>query len=130
MAVSTSTLWDRLGGERVLRKVVDDFVTLAIHDPKVNYTRGGRFPLDEQAVADAKRTAFEIISAAAGGPYSYTGRSVREIHAGMRISDAEFNAIAADFREALGRSGADESDIDAAMQMVYVTRTEIVEVHA
>jgi hemoglobin len=130
MSVSAGTLWDRLGGERVLRKVVDDFVTLAIHDPKVNYTRGGRFPLDEQAVADAKRTAFEIISAAAGGPYSYTGRSVREIHAGMRISDAEFNAIAADFREALDRSGADPSDIDAAMQMVYVTRAEIVEVHA
>jgi hemoglobin len=130
MAVSTSTLWDRLGGERVLRKVVEDFVTLAIRDPKVNYTRGGRFPLDEQAVADTKRTALEFISTAAGGPYSYTGRSVREIHAGMRITDAEFNAIAADFREALAPSGADPSDIDAAMQMVYVARPEIVEVHA
>jgi hemoglobin len=130
MAVSTSTLWDRLGGERTLRQVVDEFVNVAIRDPKVNYTRDGRFLLDEQAIADTKRTALEIISTATNGPYSYTGRSIREIHQGMRINDAEFDAITADLRQALERSGADPPDIDAAMEMAHVARPEIVEVHA
>lgn len=134
MAVATQSragsLWDRLGGELVLRKVVDDFVDLATTDPKVNYTRGGRFPLDDQALDSAKRTALEIISMGAGGPYVYTGRTIREIHEGMRITDAEFDAIAADFRTAIGRSGADPADIEAAMERVYATRSEIVELPA
>ena len=130
MAVATSSLWDRLGGEAILRKVVHEFVTLAVHDPQVNYTRDGRFPLDEQALASAERTALEIISTGAGGPYLYTGRTIREIHEGMKISDAEFDAIVADFRKALDGSGADPADIDAAMEQVYQTRSEIVEIHA
>jgi hemoglobin len=131
MAVATqaraSSLWDRLGGETVLRKVVDDFVNLATSDPKVNYTRGGRFPLDEQALASTKRTALEFVSMGAGGPYAYTGRTIREIHEGMQITDAEFDAIVDDFRTAIGRSGAAPADIDAAMERVYATRSEIVE---
>jgi hemoglobin len=130
MAIATSSLWDRLGGEATLRKVVDEFVTLATRDPKVNYTRNGRFPLDEQALASAKRTALEIISIGAGGPYLYSGRTIREIHEGMKITDAEFDAIAADFKTALDRSGADPADIDAAVEQVYHTRSEIVELHA
>jgi hemoglobin len=134
MAVATSSaassLWDRLGGEEVLRSVVDDFVNLATRDPKVNYTRGGRFPLDDQALASAKRTALEIISMGSGGPYVYTGRTIREIHQSMRITDAEFDAIAADFRTAIGRSAADPADIEAAMDRVYATRSEIVELPA
>jgi hemoglobin len=130
MAIASSSLWDRLGGEAILRKVVHDFVTLAVHDPQVNYTRDGRFPLDEQALASAERTALEIISTGAGGPYRYAGRTIREIHEGMRITDAEFDAIVADFRTALDGSGADPADIDAAMEQVYYTRSEIVEIHA
>ena len=130
MAVATNSLWDRLGGEATLRKVVDEFVTLATRDPKVNYTRNGRFPLDDQALADAKRTALEIISMGAGGPYLYSGRTIREIHEGMKITDAEFDAIVADFKTAIDRSGADPADIAAAMEQVYHTRSEIVEIHA
>jgi hemoglobin len=130
MAVATTSLWDRLGGEPVLRQVVDEFVAMATSDPKVNYTRNGRFPLDEQALASAKRTALEIISTGAGGPYLYTGRTIREIHEGMKITDAEFDAIAADFKTALDRSGADPADVDAAMEQVYHARSEIVEIPA
>jgi hemoglobin len=124
---ATSSLWDRLGGEAVLRKVVDDFVNLATRDPKVNYTRDGRFPLDDESLAIAKRTALEIISMGAGGPYVYTGRTIREIHHGMQITDAEFDAIAADFKTAIGRTGADPADVEAAMERVDAARSEIVE---
>jgi truncated hemoglobin YjbI len=127
---ATDSLWDRLGGESVLSRVVDEFVNLATTDPKVNYTRDGRFPLDDQALASAKRTALEIISMGSGGPLVYTGRTIREIHQGMRITDAEFDAIAADFRTALGRSGADPADLNAALERVEAARSEIVELPA
>src|SRR5262245_45073120 len=35
------SLWDRLGGEKNVRKVVDDFVGLASTDPKVDFFRAG-----------------------------------------------------------------------------------------
>ena len=41
------TLWDRLGGETNVKKVVHQFVLAAASDPKVDFTRGGKFKILE-----------------------------------------------------------------------------------
>lgn len=101
MNTSSGKLWDELGGEKVLTKVVDRFVDLVTTNPKVNYTRDGRYPINDQILKYSKRAALEFISAATGGPHSYSGKSIRETHQGMRISNQEFNAAMADFQRAL-----------------------------
>src|SRR5262245_25891983 len=101
MNTSNGKLWDALGGEKVIAKVVDRFVDLITTDPRVNYTRDGRYPMNDQILKYSKRAALEFISAATGGPHNYSGRSIREIHTGMRISNHEFNAAVEDFQQAL-----------------------------
>jgi hypothetical protein len=39
------SLYDRIGGEAALTKVVDDFVAKAAANPKVNFTRNGTWAL-------------------------------------------------------------------------------------
>ena len=39
------TLWDRLGGEKGVTKVLTDLFEAAAADPKVDFTRGGKYPL-------------------------------------------------------------------------------------
>src|SRR5207245_7081816 len=51
---SETSLWDRLGGEKNVRKVVDDLVALAAKDPKVNFDRNGKYPFDPVKLADFK----------------------------------------------------------------------------
>lgn len=125
---TSTTLWDRLGGEKNVRKVVEDFVALAARDPKVNFDRGGKVKLDPVKLADLKDQLVDFISSATGGPLKYTGKSMKEIHKGMKITTAEFDATAADLRKALEQNGARAADIDAVMQAVAGTRNDIVEV--
>jgi hemoglobin len=122
-----STLWDRLGGEENVRKVVNDFVALAGSDPKVDFSRGGKYKLDDTAVAHLKKELIDFVSQASGGPYPYPGKSMKEVHKGMGISDAEFDAAAADLRKALEKNGAKPEDITQVLQAVEQTRADIVQ---
>ncbi len=128
MNTSSGKLWDVLGGEKVLAKVVDRFVDLVTTNPKVNYTRDGRYPINDEVLKYSKRAALQFISAATDGPHSYSGKSIREIHKGMRISNQEFNAAMANFQQALEENGVSPDLVQAALGMVNTTRSQIVEI--
>jgi hemoglobin len=123
----TGTLWQRLGGEKNVRKVVDDFVALAATDPKVDFTRGGKYKLSDEQAASLKQKLVEMVSQASGGPLKYTGKGMKEVHKGMGITDAQFNASAADLKQALDKNGAKPADRDAVLEAVGATRKDIVE---
>jgi hemoglobin len=126
-ASDAGTLWDRLGGAETVKKVVDDFTDLAANDPKVNFSRNGKYKLDEKAVAKFKKSMVDFICSASGGPIKYAGKSMKEVHAGMDINNAEFNASAADLKKALEMNGAKPADIDELLRIVGTTRKDIVE---
>jgi hemoglobin len=126
-APSTAGLWDRLGGEKGVAKVVDDFTALAAANPKVDFTRGGKYKLDDLAVADFKKKMVEFVSSATGGPLKYTGKSMKEAHKGMGITNEQFDAAAADLRRALAKNGVKPADADALLAIVETTRKDIVE---
>jgi hemoglobin len=123
--VANATLWERLGGEANVKKVIDDFVAAAATDPKVDFFRGGKYK--DVDVPTLKRQLVEFVSLAAGGPLKYTGRSMKEIHKGMAITDAQFDALAGHLVKALKDHGAKQADIDELVKIVGSTRKDIVE---
>jgi hemoglobin len=123
----TAGLWNRLGGEKGVSKVIDDFVALAGPDPKVDFTRGGKYKLDDLAVADLKKKLVQFVSQATGGPLKYTGKSMKEVHSGMGITNAQFDAAAADLAKALAKNGVKAEDANALLRIVETTRKDIVE---
>jgi truncated hemoglobin YjbI len=123
----TVALWERLGGEDNVIKVVDDFVALTAKDPKVDFTRGGKYKLTEDGVTKLKKQLVAFVSQATGGPITYTGKSMKEVHKGMGITDAEFDATAADLKKALEMNGAKTADIKELLDKVETTRKDIVE---
>lgn len=125
MPGSPDTLWERLGGEPTVKRVVDDFVAAAAADPKVNFTRDGK--VKDVDVARLKKLLLEQISEAAGGPYRYTGRSMREAHKGMGINEAEFEALANHLRRSLQKHVKADKDAEAILKAVAGTRGDIVE---
>jgi len=122
-----ASLWTRLGGEQAIRKVVDDFVALAATDPKVNFSRGGRYKLSDAQTAHLKDQVVAFISSATGGPLLYKGKGMREAHKGMGITNAEFDAAVADLRKALEARGVKSADAQDLLQIVESTRKDIVE---
>jgi hemoglobin len=120
------TLWERLGGEKNVSQVVDDFVASAAPDPKVNFFRDGKYK-DKIDAAKLKKQLVDMISAVSGGPHKYTGRDMKEVHKGMGITDAEFDALGAHLKKALDKNGARQEDAEELLKIVGGTRKEIVE---
>ncbi|MGQ0627717.1 MAG: group I truncated hemoglobin [Phycisphaerales bacterium] len=132
-AVATKTLWDRLGGEANVRKVVDDFVGRAAGDPKVNFFRKNVAGYPEwkpsgEQVNNLKQRLVELISANTGGPFKYGGKDMKSSHAGMKVTEAEFNALAGHLDAALKAGGALDADRAAVMGVAAGTAKDIVEV--
>jgi hemoglobin len=121
------TLWDRLGGEANVAKVVDEFVKTAAADPDVNFDRGGKIKLDDATVAHVKKQLVVFISHVSGGPYTYKGKDMKEAHKGMGITDKEFNASAGHLKKALEKYGAKPADVSAVLKAIAATRPAIVE---
>ncbi len=119
------TLWDRLGGEAAVKAVVHDFVLVAIDDPKVKFTRGKK--IDPKTLPALEKSLVEFISSATGGPLKYTGKSMKEAHKGMGITDAEFDALAADLATVLKKYNVPKAETDELMTLVGTTRADIVE---
>jgi hemoglobin len=124
------SLWDRLGGEPAVRAVVHDFVVAAAGDPKVNFDRDGKFKLGDKEVKQLERLLVELVSAVGGGPLKYSGRSMKEAHKGMMITDDEFNALAGHLIATLKKYKVPEKEMDELVGAVAGTRKDIVEAKA
>src|SRR5262249_29648686 len=100
----------------------------AATDPKVDFDRkittGKAVTFD---VPTLKKLLVEFVSMATGGPIKYTGRSMKESHKGMKITDAQFDALAGHLQKALEKNGAKPDDVTAVTAAVGGTRKDIVE---
>src|SRR6266446_6709666 len=91
------SLYERLGGKPAITAVVDDFIGNVGGDTRINK----RF-----ANADIPRLKTMLVNQicqASGGPCTYTGASMKDAHKGMKITDAEFNALVEDLVKSLDK---------------------------
>lgn len=121
------TAWERMGGLQGVRKVVDDLADAVTKDPKVDFSRDGKFKPTAAEVTHMKQMIVAQISSATGGPLAYEGKSMVEIHKGMGITNAQFDAFVRDFREVLRKNHVDAKDADDLVSKVEATRKEIVQ---
>jgi hemoglobin len=125
--VKSKSLWERLGGEKGVTKIVDDFANIVTKDKKVNFFRDGKYKPTAEEIARMKRELVQQISQATGGPLRYEGPDMKKVHEGMGITDAQYTAAIEDFKSALELNSVaaeDVAKIDAALNSY---RKEIVQ---
>jgi hemoglobin len=123
-------LYDRLGGETMIQVVVEDFVGRASGDPRVNFTRkgtGAEWNPTPENVEKLKLHLVEFLDAATGGPGTYHGRDMKSVHAGMQITNTEFDAIEADLGASLAKYDVPATERAEVLAIVEGTRQDIVE---
>ena len=129
-APAEKSLYERLGGGKAITAVVDDFVARAAKNPKVNFTRKGtdaEWEASKQNVAVLKKHLVQFVSTATGGPKTYEGRDMKSAHKGMKIADAEFDALAGDLKATLEKFKVPQKEIKELLTIVGTTRKDIVE---
>ena len=101
-AAGEKTLYQRLGGKKAITAVVDEFVGRVAADSRIN----GFFKntaSDPKRLAHFKMNLVDQICEASGGPCKYKGKDMKTAHAGMGITDADFNALVEDLVGALDK---------------------------
>jgi len=88
-------LFDQLGGMSGIEAIVDDFLVRLGSDPRI----AAHFrDADPQRLKDKLVEQFCVES---GGGCEYTGDSMKDVHAGMGITHADFNALVEDLVAAM-----------------------------
>jgi len=122
-----ATLWERLGGEKGVKAVVHDIVLAAAEDKKVNFLRDGKVKIDAKGIEHLEKMLVEWVSEQSGGPLKYTGKSMKDAHKGMMITNAEFDAMKDVMVAVLKKHKVADADIATIGKVVESTRKDIVE---
>lgn len=135
------SLYDRIGGEPGISKIVDDFVTRAMQDPRVNWQRKGAKPSgffsfrkksaftwtpSAENVALLKKHMAQFFALAAGGPAHYEGKDMKSAHANAFITNAEFDAAVGDLKASLDKLQIGNREQKELLAIVESTRPQIV----
>jgi hemoglobin len=135
-------LFDRLGGEQGLKRIVDDFTPRVLQDPRVNWERnsvksGGIFSRggasvtwtnSPQNVAMLKTHLIQFLALATGGPAHYSGRDMKSSHANMHITNPEFDAAVGDIKASLDNLQVPNKEQKELLAIIESTRPQIVTV--
>jgi truncated hemoglobin YjbI len=125
-APQVKSLYDRLGGEKGVSDVVNDFVAFVASDPKVRFTRDEKWAsANEAAVKKLKQHLVEYIGSATGGP-QYSGPEIKTVQKVVAITNDDFDAAAVDLKKALVKNGAKAADIEEVLKAMELTRKDIV----
>ncbi|MEO5801918.1 MAG: group 1 truncated hemoglobin [Verrucomicrobiota bacterium] len=133
-------LFDRLGGEEGIAKIVDDFLPRAMQDPRVNWqrkglTRGGfsfqrnksiSWSATSANIAQLKKHFVQFFALATGGPSLYEGKDIKSAHSGLRISNAEFDAAVGDLKASLDKLQIPNKEQKELLAIAESTRPQIV----
>ena len=125
LAVSSEkSLYDRIGGEKVVRAIVEDIWNNHAANPIVK----DRFAKSNPHYV--KQMVFEIFAAATGAAdVEYTGKDMKTAHAGMNISEMEFNAVVDDVLAACASHGLQQQELNEILAILWSVRKEIVNSH-
>jgi hemoglobin len=123
-ASQEKSLYERVGGYNALAAVVDDFIGRLISDKQFEKFFIG------QSTDSKKRIRQHILDqfcAATGGPCVYTGREMKTSHAGLGITNAEWDAAAKHLVASLDKFKVPEKEKGELLAFVTGLKKDIVE---
>lgn len=119
--VPGKSLYERLGGKDAITAVVNTFVTRVGADKRIN----GYFASTD--LTKLKMHLVNQICEASGGPCKYTGRTMKQTHAGMGVTDAAFGALVEDLVAALDHHKVAQKEKDDLLAVLGPMKSDIVE---
>jgi hemoglobin len=118
-------LFDRLGGEAGIAKIVDDVVEAHMNNPAIS----SRFiPYNDQPerMAVIKKHTVDFFCAGSGGPVTYHGRDMPATHRGMNISTGEYMHVVDDILTTLDKHNIDETTKKDVLFIVWSLKNLII----
>lgn len=122
-AAEQASLYKRLGGYDALAAVTDDFIQRLATDKQL-----GRFFVGHStdSVRHIRQMVLDQLCAATGGPCYYIGRDMKTSHAGMHISEADWDAAVADLNATLAKFAVPAREQQEVVAAIGALKPQIV----
>ena len=98
-AHAEDTLFQDMGGKDVITRVANDTADNFIADPRIKDT------FDNTNMDRFKVLLAEQFCQVAGGDCVYHGRTMKETHKALHLTNADFNAVVEDLQKAMDKEG-------------------------
>lgn len=125
-AEATPSLYERLGGVYAIAVVVDDFIDRIMVDPRLNANPRVDEAHHRVTPQGFKYYVTEQVCWAAGGPQTYSGRSMFDTHRELLITGEEWDAFMDDFHQTLAKFNVPEREHSELVAIVESTKDDIV----
>jgi hemoglobin len=114
------SLYSRLGGTPGVTAFVDRTIERIATDPRTNQS------FDKVNLQHVKDMLLEQICSLTGGGCTYTGDTMRDVHAGHHISNAEFFALVDELRSAMRAAGVPLSARNELLEILAPMKRDVV----
>jgi hemoglobin len=118
------SLYDRLGGINAITAVVENFRDRVAADNRINQ----KFAKTD--LGRLRKMLIDQVCEAAGGPCRYSGRSMKDAHAGMKVTSGEFDALVQDLVATLDQFKVGKKEQGEILAVLGPLKADIVEVES
>ena len=115
------TLYVRLGGATGIETIADSLIDRVVADP----VTGPSFK--DSKLDRIKQLLAEQICDLSGGPCRYSGDSMKEVHAGHHISQAQFYRMVDTLRDILRERRVDQRSTNQLLRLLAPMKREVIE---
>ena len=98
-AQAADATYQGLGGQAGIKRIVATLVPMLQTDPRIAES------FKDIDMANVALRLEEQFCELSGGPCRYKGKDMKEIHDGLNITNAQFNALAEDLQVAMDKAG-------------------------
>ena len=117
----SDSLFDKYGGFSTIGDVVHSFYEKIMDTESLEHY----FWDVDMSRLMAHQTDF--LAMVLGGPSSYSGRSLKEAHRHLKITEVDFLTVAELLEEALEEAGMEDEDVEMVLGIVASTKGDIVQ---
>ena len=123
-ATQEKSLYERVGGYNALAAVVDDFIVRLVSDKQFEKFFSGASNDSKKRI---RQHILDQFCAATGGPCVYMGRDMKTSHAGLGITNVEWDAAAKHLTASLDKFKVPEKEKGEILAFVVSLKKDIVE---
>jgi len=120
-------LYTRLGGIYGIATVVDHFLNLVLTDPVITANEHVKHAVEKASLPAFKYLVIELVAGACGGPQKYSGKTMKESHKNLKITENEWTVFAGLFKKTLDHFTVPQTEQNELFAIVGSLKGDIVD---
>lgn len=120
------SLYERLGGLAPISVVVNDFIDILVQDAVLNANPAIDAARRRVPASYLKYHVTALVCQVTGGPCQYHGRTMKESHAHLNITEREWDRMVTLFNEVLAKHNVPPGETQELLDIIGTTKADIV----